>query len=264
MLIRPGENATFLISQPSHAWLAGQLARAWGNSDFAPPQPFEDFCFAAEQHDNGWLEWEERPQFDRRSGLPMEFWDVPATRHTALWRRGVRRMQTYGRFPALLVSLHADTIYQQTFDFDAASVENARAVRDFLSEQHALQRAILASLRADSAVRQFADDENIRRCKTLLLIVDQISLHLCWGIHGAATIAQAPCRGGARDLRLASTAHNKAISVDPWPFSSKMLRLHVEGKQVSSPFGTEAAMHEGLSRTDVERMEIILRQLTDP
>src|SRR3984893_2370436 len=84
-----------------------------------------------------------------RSGLPQEFFRVPSKAHIALWREGVRRARVFGRYPALLISLHADTIYAQYFNFNEASVENAEAVCAFLDEQHRFQARTAASLRAD-------------------------------------------------------------------------------------------------------------------
>ena len=39
MLLREDGEAVIAIPQPSHSWLSGQLARAWGNDRFAPPSP---------------------------------------------------------------------------------------------------------------------------------------------------------------------------------------------------------------------------------
>ena len=121
MLLRKDGLDVIAIPQPSHAWLSGQLASAWGNQRFAAPTPNDEVCLAAEQHDIGWLRWEAAPVLDARTGLPQEFCHVPAITHTALWGEGVRRARAFGRYPALLVSLHADTIYALTFNFAKAS-----------------------------------------------------------------------------------------------------------------------------------------------
>ena len=41
-----------------HAWVSGQLARAWGNAEFGSVAPYEEVCLAAEQHDVGMAEWD--------------------------------------------------------------------------------------------------------------------------------------------------------------------------------------------------------------
>src|SRR5690348_7524279 len=53
MLFRADGEDAIAIAQPSHAWLSGQLARAWGNERFAAPAPYEEVCLGAEQHDIG-------------------------------------------------------------------------------------------------------------------------------------------------------------------------------------------------------------------
>src|SRR5919199_1418725 len=36
-----------VIGQPAHAWVSGQIARAWGNAAFPAPEPSEAVCLAA-------------------------------------------------------------------------------------------------------------------------------------------------------------------------------------------------------------------------
>lgn len=53
MLHREDPNGIVCITQPTHAWVAGKLARAWGNARFPLPEPREEVCLAAERHDDG-------------------------------------------------------------------------------------------------------------------------------------------------------------------------------------------------------------------
>ena len=54
MLLREDGDAVVCIGQPAHAWLSGQLARAWA---LDPVEPWEEVCLAAEQHDLGMAGW---------------------------------------------------------------------------------------------------------------------------------------------------------------------------------------------------------------
>jgi hypothetical protein len=101
MLLRKENPGVIAIPQLSHAWISGQMARAWGNERFAAPAPREIVCFAAELHDIGWLERDQSPVFHEDTGLPQEFLQVPAAVHTTLWRNGVTHARTFGRFVAL-------------------------------------------------------------------------------------------------------------------------------------------------------------------
>ena len=182
MLLRKDGSGVIAIPQPSHAWLSGQMARAWGNEHFAAPMPYDEVCLAAEQHDIGWLDWEMTPALDPGTGLPQEFFRVPSKVHIALWREGVRRARVFGRYPALLVSLHADTIYVRYFDFTKASVENAEAVRAFLDEQHRFQARTAASMRADPKLAEQASPETIEHNRLLIAALDRMSLEICRGV----------------------------------------------------------------------------------
>jgi hypothetical protein len=40
-----------VIAQPTHTWVSGQLARAWGSARFGQVAPWEEICLGAEQRD---------------------------------------------------------------------------------------------------------------------------------------------------------------------------------------------------------------------
>ncbi len=54
MLFRSQSSSVLAISQPTHAWISGQILRAWDEN------LRETLLLAAEQHDIGWLDWETR------------------------------------------------------------------------------------------------------------------------------------------------------------------------------------------------------------
>jgi hypothetical protein len=195
MLLRKDGLDVIAIPQPSHAWLSGQMARAWGNAHFAAPTPYDEVCLAAGQHDISWLDWEMTPALDAGTGLPQEFFRVPSKVHITLWREGVLRARVFGHYPALLVSLHADTIYAQYFNSNKASVENAEAVRAFLDEQHRFQARTAASLRADPKLAEQASPETIEHNRLLIAAFDRMSLEICWGVRKEIKI---PKRIGAK------------------------------------------------------------------
>ena len=62
MLFRTQGPDVIAISQPMHAWIAGQLLKAW-NEALAEP-----LLLAAEQHDLGWLDWEVTPSCSDAAG----------------------------------------------------------------------------------------------------------------------------------------------------------------------------------------------------
>src|ERR671921_314986 len=64
MVLRELDDGVVAIGQPSHAWISGQLARAWGKERFGSVCPWEEVCLEAEQHDVGIAEWDLEPELD--------------------------------------------------------------------------------------------------------------------------------------------------------------------------------------------------------
>ena len=258
MLLRKDHQRLILIPQPAHAWLAGQMARAWGNAEFDPPDPFEEVCAGVEQHDIGWQDRDQRPGFFAETGMPMQFPDVPAAEHTLFWARGVRRAATIGRYPALLVSLHGTTIYTEKFDMANAGPADAAAVRRFLDEQRAFQDAVSASLRADPRTAASATPDAIERNRLLVAALDAISLYACWGLDREVAIGKVPTRGSKTQSLVLRPTSPGAIAVDPWPFGPSRLALAVEGRPLSPPFHSDEALLAAYAAVRPVAVEIAL------
>lgn len=262
MLFREDGDGVIAIGQPSHSWLAGQFVRAWGNVRFARPSPYEEVCLGAELHDIGWLSWETAPTLNRETGRPHDFRQLGPAIHTPLWTEGVERATVFGRYPALLVSLHADTIYSSYFDFDKASPEDALLVRDFLERQHAFQRAALEALGADPDRADDIAPGTVERNRGLVAATDRMSLEICWGIGAAgAVIPDVPTLGADR-TSLAIRARNgdpADLTVDPWPFSADRVEVVWEGRRLRRSHSDEARLRADLRAAEPVRLHAILR-----
>ena len=257
MLLRPCKEGFIAISQPFHAWLAGELTRAWGGR-FERPKPFETIVCAAALHDIGWLDWEAEPQFDVARGTPLEFQNVPAEVHTGLWGAGVSRAAVYGDHVALLVSRHGDAIYERTFDEASARPAATKAVRAFRNEQKHLQSGMIERLSTDAETAAYVTDDQLDFVKRFIVAVDTISLNLCWGVSERVTIADVPSLARpATDLTLSAT--KDVIHVDPWPFATDELNLCVEGKHIPTRFKDEREMRDVLRGAPPARISIRLR-----
>ena len=222
-----------VIGQPAHAWVSGQLARAWGNAAFPAPAPREPFCLAAEQHDVGWADADLAPVAGP-DGRPLSFMQQPRAAHVAIWRDAARRLLAQSRYAALLVSLHGTSLYERV-DAAAQPPDVAAAIRAYLAAQRALQSELAAGL----------DPAEVDRNRRLLLALDRLSLMLCHGsattledvpaAGGAATIRVEPAarraqREGARDDRAVPPATATArFVVDPWPFAARRRRRRLRG-----------------------------------
>jgi hypothetical protein len=252
MLFRDGPNGSIAISQPSHAWLSGQIMRAWGNAEFGPVTPYEDVCLGAEQHDIGWLEWEQSPTLNLTTGRPHGFRELGVAAHTAIWRRGTELALAFGRYPALLVSLHGAGLYA---NFNDAAAD-AAIVHDFLNGQLAIQQRLLASLRLDQRLGEFCDPAMIERNRRLVRTADRMSIAICTGMQDLAVRTEDPQRGvvkqvptadGETDVCLRANDGDLAkVAVIPWPFSTPTVWVACEGILLAPHFHGEAAMRDAL------------------
>ena len=148
MLLREEADGTVLaIGQPAHAWVSGQLARAWGNAAFGTVEPREPVCLAAEQHDIGMALYDLAPRLDPATGLPFPFNAMPFPLHLELWEAAPRRLLAQSRYAALLVSMHGVALYGLR-DLDRLPPEEAARIREYLTGQRALQARLIADLGA--------------------------------------------------------------------------------------------------------------------
>jgi hypothetical protein len=222
MLVRETGDGAVCIGQASHAWVSGQLARAWAEE--LPER--EAVCLAAEQHDIGMAHWDLAPALDAERGLPVGFMRMPLDVHLRLWSLAPQRLLTQSRVAALLVSLHGTRLYERR-DLDRLEPEQADAVRAYLAGQRALQER----LAADTGMGR----DVLGRLQALLFAWDWLSLALC--LDWAPSDLEGPV-----SLRL----HDG--TVEPWPFSADRVTVGCEGRRLDGSARTEAELHAQLER----------------
>jgi len=258
MLIRHDAEGVIAIGQPSHAWVSGQLARAWGNARFGVLAPREEVCLAAEQHDIGMAAWDLEPTRNPATGLPHAFTEMPIGTHLALWSAAPRRLLAQSRYAALLVAMHGQRLYARR-NLDALARAEADAVRTYLDQGRALQQHLVASLRADPRAAGAAAPELVERNSRLLWTWDSLSLALCldWAPFTADEVPSAD--GGALDLHLAPAGEPGRLALDPWPFAVPQLTVRCEGRRLHGQFETDEELLEALARARWETVEFELR-----
>ena len=257
MLLRHDEQGVLAIGQASHAWLSGQLARAWGNEQFGAVEPWEEVCLAADQHDVGMAVWDLEPSFDERTGLPHSFMEMPLEVHTELWLQAPRRLVSQSAYAALLVSLHGWRLYERR-DLARAEPDDAARIRLFLTAQREFQEQMIGLLSSDPRSSRAAAPEMVERNSLLIWTWDYLSLALCleWA---PATATGAPLSQGRADLEL-RPAGRGSLTLDPWPFQTETVRVRCEGRRLPERFRNESDMRRGLSSASVEILELVLER----
>ncbi len=246
MLHRKTDRGIYAISQPAHSWVSGQLARAWGNSQFPPPS--EAVILAAALHDIGFLDWENKPTLNPETGLPHTFMDLPTPLHLQLWEKGVDELLHLNRYSSLLVSLHNTGLTQR----HPADTQEDRALQSaFLQRQQNLQCELISTL---------FDPRTVEHDRPLVPLWDWMSLIL--GLHETSRISidDVPTRGTPVKLLMDEYQPGK-YHVGPWPFREECLTVSFQVRLLVNKYSTESQMRHALQAAPTEDLHIELRPL---
>jgi Protein of unknown function (DUF3891) len=243
MLHRADEEGMIAISQPAHSWVAGQLARHWGHGDFLSVP--EEVCLASEQHDIGYLEWERNPTLNAETGLPHTFLEMPRDLRLEIWTKGIQEMLRFGRYPALLVSMHYTWLANR--NQRECPPEEQKWVDEFLERQDALQITLQTSLNNDFYYEPVSSPEILRRNQQLVSRWDWMSLLLCHRLTKPAEIPEIPASFGHGKLTLTpESAAGSPVRVSPWPFRSETVGIVCEGRRLLKTYRDQAHLREAI------------------
>jgi hypothetical protein len=257
MIIPPDQphDRTITISQTSHSWISGQLARAWGNESFDGFKPFEPICYAAEQHDIGFLNWENEPTLNVETGLPYTFEQLPESLHLDIWRTGIYQLKPVCSYASLIVSLHfyglCERFHCRRNDSDLCDSSQ------FLREQREYQEQTRETLRLDPLFEPAIAPETLSYHRDLIAVWDLFSLELCRGRLSEFKLPGVPVSGRRQvDLRLRQRSQaERTWEVNPWPFAAESLTTLCEARLLDQRFTDQKRMRKalrGASRTTIQ------------
>lgn len=219
-----------LTTQPHHALVSAWLAAHWrGDADFPRPQPWPLLLVAVAEHDLGWHAWEAAPTINAR-GEPRDFLEMPLDDHLAIWRQGIAHALQQSRLIALLVSCHFTYLYEGRRD--------EPPVLAMLHEQANLQTTLRPQLGLT--------EHEVQEAYSLIRLMDWFSLALALGRaeHGTVNLGSGP---GGIPLTLTPLDDATHLTVQPWPFDTDQLAIHMEARQVAQqPFENNDALRAAL------------------
>lgn len=262
MICRSTEAGWFFITQPAHAWAAGQLAAAWDSSDLFLPAPKEEVILATTLHDVGWADWDKVPRL-HSDGRPVNFIEITQEETAPIWERAVSHVSLYNYYSALLVSMHAATIYRQRIERGADPLEQKKMVESALDKQIETQQGIITQLGGHSEYGAAVEETQLLANYRILRICDLLLLALCTGLPAFAG-REIPDVPGS-DGQLTHTIHyelddkEKKLFITPYPFSDKEFTLKIWGRRIDQKtFLNEKAYHDALQQADLEQIEFKL------
>ena len=247
MLVRIGDGEALAIGQLSHAWLSGQLARAWGNERFGAPDPREEVVLGAQQHDIGWALFDREPRFDPDSGLPRGFLQTSVEEHLQIWRGAAVRLMSQSLHAALVVSMHGRALSE-------LRAQNAGGQADQLRAHIAEEERLQAQLRTTLGV----SEEHVSRTRRQMWTWDGLSLALCLGWQ-PFTSKDVPCREGLTDVQLLDRGEG-TWCLDPWPFTSSRVEVRCEGARLQTSYPDEPSMRRAFEEAEPATLRFSLTQ----
>jgi Protein of unknown function (DUF3891) len=245
VLVRATDEGALVIGQLSHAWIAGQLARAWGNERAPGAEPFEEVVLGAEQHDIGWSSFDLQPPLNRDSGLPRNFLELSVEEHLTIWRTAPERLLSQSAHAALVVSMHGSSLSQLRL---SAGAGDEQALRAHVDEEHARQAALCRALDVSEA--------HAERTRRQMWTWDGLSLALCMGWR-PFTSKDVPARDGLIDIELRDAAEGGS-TLDPWPLAAGRLEVRCEARELTRRYDDEEEMHRALAQARPKTLTFVL------
>jgi hypothetical protein len=120
MLIRDDGETWTAITQPAHAYLAGQVAAHWA-TPLAP-----EVILGVEQHDVPWVDQDRAPTLHAPARRAASFLELDMQTRLEVWSTVTERLVAQSPYAALLVSLHSTNIHTRYLTEAARPVEPAR------------------------------------------------------------------------------------------------------------------------------------------
>ena len=264
MIVRKLDNGRLLcIPQTTHALMAAQFCRFWGNADFLPPHPYTPVLMAIAQHDNGWYEWEQRPRL-RSEGVPMDFINfTDQAEKTQLWQRGIERAWAQHPYAAVLISRHASLLYERFQAQDAYNEINNQAVTRFLADQKQLMEKVHRVLGGDQHYGSALQSEAIEANTRLLQFGDRASLQVSVPWANESAIYDCPVDYTGNYTSLKMCYDERHITFDPWPYGVDEFEVSLEGYLLEQEcFSSEEVYHRALAKATFYRRSWIVRHET--
>jgi hypothetical protein len=228
-----------VIRQTDHAFLAAFFAREWGNEKFSKPQPNVSFCLAVAEHDNGWSDWELQPTLDSRAHLPYNFMSIPTETHIALYRIGIDRLVRVDHYAGLLAVMHASELYDRAratmpgYSAKYVKTNESQVVGDFVQQLRLQQLRLKADLRANPAMKPYAEELHLKANAARLEVMDRLSLHFCMNPEQDMLLDAVPVNddGEETDMELHSEGAG-VIAIFPYPFRRDPLSFSIMARRV--------------------------------
>lgn len=262
MIRAPSAHGWILITHPDHARLAGEFADAWGNAQFAPPEPFQHVRHAVYHHDDGWLGRDASPTLTK-DGKPEGFTEALVGAYSAfeeidlpsyLRVRGEATAQVAAQnsYAGILVSMHTYNLLTEQADASTIRAEHRPAYASFLGQQLSWQREV--------AFKLGANDGELQRGFEFLQCCDNLSLIACSGYSAPRDLRHSHLdRSGRRHVIKCTPLAPGAYTLAPWPLRLPMMEFSLPYREIEAGACTSLESYRAaLASAPVRTRKIVL------
>ena len=251
MLVSKYDDSRLLLAlQIDHSRVAGYLAAHWGNDVFAEPRPYSSVVLAAQEHDNGWWEWEIKPSLNDR-GYPLDYITDGSLKclgqlRLDFYKHGVERVVREDLYAGLIVLMHGIGLFNKAYGLLAYMPDHTARpdVQAYVRDQDALRQRLLAELRRSEEFREFSTDEVIWKNFKLMQVYDTFAQFLCnryplnnrERLNGPSNTlgdTAVPVAPGKQDVTLTIEVQDGTRAVvTPYPFDTNPLEVSFPARLV--------------------------------
>jgi hypothetical protein len=181
----------WLITQPDHAVLAGELAARLDYPAIPPLSP--EIVRAIAVHDAGWAQFDGQAATaaPATAGVPRSFLDMAPSEFLVAWTDSIHIAERGGAPGGIIVSEHFSRLARNRLASGIDSEEDVQRLQGFLCNESNRQ----TGLRGNS--RELAT--TLDKLTDVLQFCDLVSLYLCCG---AAECAEFPQQFGGNTIRV--------------------------------------------------------------
>ena len=250
MIVTPVDGAIRVVMQVDHQQQCGLLADAWGNADFARPEPWDAVATAIAWHDEGWRGWEQAPGV-QPGGQPTGFTELALDEHVAIHRASADAAAAQGDRVALLVGMHGVGLVMRRMGLDGPMpplAERPPPVRQLMSDWARAARVHRGVIGEGRAVAEWSWS-----AYRILQAIDLLSLYLTWrGLASGErwTLPRVPrIPGDEAGAAITVTPVDRVTcALDPWPFAGDRVEAPVASRIIDDrPYPDPAALADALA-----------------
>ncbi|WP_045522120.1 DUF3891 family protein [Neobacillus niacini] len=252
----------YIVNQYDHSVQAGEVARHWGNDQYARPNHFESLCLAVQKHDIGWIESDTTVLFNDASGQPVPFLNVNLLQHVDFYGKGYEQVKVEDPYAGLLVGMHWIGLYTSRFGYDPSfTFKIPSDLAPLIDEKIISLQKEWVDLKMklwDKSGPRSQFENNLWKNYEIVQFMDRLSQYV--SMHKQDTtneLIMGPVRQTVDSKGCMITVKgqgNGSVVIDPFPFDSEVETTVVLRKIPDIRYESHNAVYKALEEAEVERV----------